>query len=124
MKKIGIKRPIPPEVLKVARSVRKWVLRVNGGPEDMCYDASCAIQRRLAKRGIKCKVVGDEFIVNPDSKYPEGHYWVAIGRKFLDVTGDQFNYLLEEEEKTTLKPIVFGTPKDLNGYYNYTIVEH
>jgi len=104
------------EIIKVCRSVRSWILASTGcGTMGCCYDASRAIQRRLAKRYIFVKLVGGVFRVDFDCcgkpttrpSHEECHYWCEWKRIPIDVTADQFNPKLLPINK--VKPIIFGT---------------
>ena len=110
MEKIGIEIPIPQETIKVARSVRRWVLKHNGNSGGMCYDASLEI---LARIGWPTKIIRGWFQTDEREMF---HYWIEIGKNILDVTADQFNYLLE---KTKMRSIVFAKINSLTNFYKY-----
>ena len=52
MRKYGIEAPIPINILTIARRIRRWCIRANGGKSDgMCSVASMFLCEELEKAG-------------------------------------------------------------------------
>ena len=100
------------DILKVCRSVRRWVLEMNsGGSEGMCTVASSEIYDRLKALGIKVKIRTGVFKIDHHSPcHDEVHTWIEWRGLPIDVTADQFNSGLHV--KNRVKAIIFHTHKD------------
>lgn len=91
MKVIGIEGSIPREIERIAKSVRRWVLRESedGKSGGMCGEASVYLIKKLAEIGIKAEY-GSGVVKTDDDMF--SHCWVEVKNKILDVTADQFNH--------------------------------
>ena len=102
MIKLGIEADIPPDLLKLARRVRRWILRQGEGfAAGWCGTAAerlCELDNRLKCCSGHC--------------FDEAHSWAEFGSYILDVTADQFN-----GERVHFAPIVFGTNTQLHTLY-------
>ena len=127
--KLGLQRPLPREVWKIARRVRQEVLEENNGSSfGMCVDASWRLRDLLRKAGFRCRVCDGVFDTGWDGFGNEGHYWVRFNRAILDVTADQFNEDIDEfneeieeegrsSRKQKMAAIVYGTNAELERRY-------
>ncbi|RDJ34943.1 MAG: hypothetical protein DWQ19_08910 [Crenarchaeota archaeon] len=78
---IGIEKKIPEDILRVARRIRRWVMKEGWGKsEGLCGDASAYLCRDIP---------GSDFFEG--TVFGESHCWVEIKNTVLDVTADQFN---------------------------------
>jgi len=104
------------EILKVARNVRRLVLKrgskhSSGRSRGLCHYASHKIHESLKEKKVKSDVVCGKF-------YGKGHFYVKIGDGILDVTADQFNNNLRDaHERFRMGAVVFGTAKQLQNFY-------
>jgi hypothetical protein len=113
---IGLLTEPSPEILEAAESVRQWVLDDNDGEsQGMCYDATHELVRRIPG----AEPFAGFFLC--DLNYWEenrqqfcDHWWVRIGENILDITADQFNYRLLNEE---MDYIIFGPVDELAHIY-------
>lgn len=106
-RKLGVLIPLPKKALKIARQVRKKILKDNGGnSRGMCLDASHELQRKLTEAGFFCELCEGKFhLEEPEEKSVVHHYWIALNGAILDVTADQFN---DEMDGIQMAAIVYG----------------
>lgn len=119
MRYLGIERPLPPEVLAIVRSVRRWAfVHGRGIMAGQCGDASTELVRRLFGVGFRSYVDNRDFCVNPELDHWQGHAVVMFKRCVLDVTADQFNDLLDiHGQSIRMGSIVFGSISELDNRY-------
>jgi hypothetical protein len=61
-----------------------------------CYSQSFTLAQILKKNHINCNLIRGYYILN-DGDY-EGHSWLTVGDKIVDITADQF-YPNKEDDK-------------------------
>ena len=106
-----IGKRLPPEILLVARKVRRKILYLYGRTDWCCGLASKEIVQELRRRGYRdVHLHSGRF----GSFRTIGHAYVTVGRYILDVTADQFNDLLEGIK---MMAVVWGTRKQLQNLY-------
>ncbi len=74
---------IPIDIERIARNVRRTILRRYGRPDGYCYKSACIIRIELHKVNITSRVC---------CGYYGGlaHFWILCKGYTLDVTSDQF----------------------------------
>lgn len=83
-------------ILGQAKIVRDTLLDINARSQGFCYEASCVLGERLKKLGIEPTLVGGAVTLQDGSTAI--HYWLEYKGIILDVTGDQFNGRLRQED--------------------------
>lgn len=113
-------------ILEIAYEVREQIIGDHGCTQALCLKASMVLEERLKELGYDASIVKGKFVVDHpvDLGDPLGrpawrpdHYWIEIGGKILDITADQFEAGVFEED---LDEVVYG---DYTEYPRYNVGE-
>lgn len=91
MKWIGIEDPIPQDLHKILKKVRRNIIKENGSSLDCCFDASHMIYQAYHKINRKIKMVRGS--VYEDAWHLGEHVWIEIDNYIADITADQFGII-------------------------------
>lgn len=77
------------EIVQICREIKKLRSELTLlEDQHLCREVSLAIAVKLASRGVICRYVAGEFLVN--GKAVSEHYWVVVDGTIYDATADQF----------------------------------
>lgn len=77
------------EIVQICREIKKLRSELTiFEDQHLCKEVSLAIAVKLASRGVICRYVAGEFLVN--GEVISDHYWIVVDGIIYDATADQF----------------------------------
>lgn len=104
-------------ILRQARLVRNRLITKCGNSDGYCYEASCTLGMSLEDLGIKTTLIAGRVTTGEKLRF---HYWINIENSILDITGDQFNKYLPNNQ---FIPNILYAPEVLCNLYRKDSIE-
>lgn len=102
-------------ILGQAKIVRDTLLDIKSQTRGYCYEASCILGERLISLGLNPRLIGGA--VTLSNGFNAGHFWLEYKGIIIDITGDQFNGSLSEENQ--IPEIVFTKARNMRIYRKF-----